>query len=277
MLSKKMMMIVGVIILIVLNIILLTVTSKRHVAPGGTERVAVSLVAPFQTVVSRSLRFVRDIWRHYFFIVSVAKENERLRKELSFSVEKNNQCREIELSNLRLLNFLNFRKTFDRNVLSAEVIGKDPSPWFKTIIIDKGTVDGVEKGFPVVLPEGIVGQVINVSNNYSKVLLIVDWNSAVDGLVQRTRARGIIKGCAPNQCFFKYALRKHDIQTGDIIVSSGLDQVYPKGLRLGHVSEIVKNSSGIFQDVSVTPFVDFEKLEEVMVVMNPPAKDLVVE
>lgn len=277
MLSKRMMMIVGVIILIVLNIILLTVTSKRHVAPGGAEGVAVSLVAPFQTVVSQSLRFARDIWRHYFFIVSVAKENERLRKELSLAVEKNNQCREIEFANLRLLDFLNFQKTFDRNVLAAEVIGKDPSPWFKTIIIDKGTADGIEKGFPVVLPEGIVGQVINVSSNYSKVLLIVDWNSAVDGLVQRTRARGIIKGSATNQCIFKYALRKHDIQRGDIIVSSGLDQVYPKGLRLGYVSEIVKKSSGVFQEVSVTPFVDFGKLEEVMVVMNPPAKDLVVE
>jgi rod shape-determining protein MreC len=262
--------------LIIVNVILLAVANRRH-APEGVESVSISLVAPFQTVVSKTSRFLRDIWRHYFFIVSVAEENDRLKKELSAALEKSNRCYEIELANRRLFNFLNFKKDFNREVLAAEVIGRDPSPWFKTVIINKGRRAGIEKGFPVILPEGLVGQVIRVSGKYAKVLLIIDWNSAVDGLVQRTRTRGIIKGKAMNQCLFKYALRKKDIQLGDIIISSGLDGIFPKGLRLGYVSNIVKESSGIFQEVSVTTFVDFESIEEVMVVMNPPVKDFPLE
>ncbi len=270
MISRKMMLVFGLIILIVINVILLTVTNKHQSAPKGVESVSVSLVAPFQSVVSKTFRFLRDIWRHYFFVVSVAEENERLKRELSAALEQNNRCYEIELVNRRLFNFLNFKKDFSREVLAAEVIGKDPSPWFKTVIINKGHEAGIKKGFPVILPEGLVGHVVRVSGEYAKVLLIIDWNSAVDGLVQRTRARGIIKGRAMNECLLKYALRKKDIQLGDIIVSSGLDGIFPKGLRLGYVSDIVKESSGIFQEVRVTPFVDFEKIEEVMIVMNLP-------
>lgn len=267
----------GLIVLIGINVIFLAVTNKHQAALEGTEGVAISLVAPFQTVVSKTSRFLRDIWRHYFFTVSVAEENERLKKELSVALERNNRCYEIELASRRLFNFLNFQKDFDREVLTAEVIGRDPSPWYKTVIINKGRAAGVEKGFPVILPEGLVGQVIRVSGNYAKVLLIIDWNSAVDGLAQRTRARGIVNGKSMNQCLLKYALRKEDIRIGDIIVSSGLDGVFPKGLRLGYVSDIIKGNSGIFQEVTVTPFVDFEKIEEVMIVMTPSMKDPLAE
>jgi rod shape-determining protein MreC len=268
MISRKMMMTFVVIVLIIVNVILLTVTNRRH-RPEGVESLSISLVAPFQTVVSKTICFLRDTWRHYFFIVSVAEENDRLRKELSIALEKSNRCYEIELANRRLFN----KKDFNREVLAAEVIGRDSSPWFKTVIINKGRRDGIEKGFPVILPEGLVGQVIRVSGKYAKVLLLIDWNSAVDGLVQRTRARGIIKGKAMNQCLFKYALRKKDIQLGDIVISSGLDGIFPKGLRLGYVSNIVREKSGVFQEVSVTTFINFESIEEVMVVMNSPAND----
>ena len=158
-------------------------------------------------------------------------------------------------------------------ILSAELIGRDPSPWFKTIIIDKGKADGIEKGFAVVVPEGIVGQIVHVSYHYSKVLLIIDSNSAVDALVQKTRARGVVKGEPTGLCFFDYVLRKHEINVGDTVVSSGLDGVYPKGLRIGHVSEVVRRKSDIFQEITVIPFVDFETLEEVLIITNPPNED----
>jgi rod shape-determining protein MreC len=123
-----------------------------------------------------------------------------------------------------------------------------------------------------VVPKGIAGQVTEVSSHYSKVLLIIDPNSAVDALVQSDRARGIIKGDAAGRCLFKYVLRKNDIAVGDIVVSSGLDGVFPKGLAVGKVSSIFKPKAGIFQEVTVTPYVDFEKLEEVLVVLNPKRK-----
>lgn len=274
MFSKKIVMIVGVIVLITVNLIILSVTSRSYHTsrPGQT---AIFFITPFQKITTRSISFIRDVWSDYFCLVAVKQENDKLKKALGRAIEKNNQFNEIEIFNLRLRKLLNFRKNMAGQALVAEVIGKDPSPWFKTITIDKGKSDGVEKGLPVLMPEGIVGQVVYASLHSSKVLLLVDQISAIDALVQRTRARGIIKGDSTGQCFFMYALRKHDIRAGDTIVSSGLDTVFPKGLRIGKVSEVIKSNLGIFQEVIVTPYIDFEKLEEVLVVLNAkPISDM---
>lgn len=269
MFSKKMVVIVGVILLIAINIIVLSINKRHGDLPYGIGRIAIYIIAPFQNTVTHSIRFVKNVWSQYFFLISVAKENENLKKALSYAIGENEKRNEIEITNYRLRKLLNFKKTIDHQVLPAEIVGKDPSPWYQAILIDKGKSDGVEKGQPVVIPEGIAGQVTEVLNNYSKVLLIIDQNSAVDALVQRTRARGVIKGDSTDRYLFKYVLRKHDVRVGDTIVSSGLDGVFPKGLRIGYVSEVVKPSSGIFQDVTVAPFIDFEKLEEVLVLLNP--------
>ncbi len=162
---------------------------------------------------------------------------------------------------------MNFHKETDFKSFAAQVVARDPSGWFKSVIIDKGASDGVKRSMPVVVSEGIVGQVIEVSLYYSKVLLIIDQNSAVDVLCQRTRARGVLKGGAHNRCQLKYVLRKADIRVGDIVISSGLDGVYPKGLCLGRVSGLSKQNAGVFQNVQVDPFVDFDKLEEVLVLL----------
>jgi rod shape-determining protein MreC len=271
MFSWKLLRVVGIVFLIAVNIIFLAASSKAGYALRGPGGIAVSLVAPFQEIVTHSTRFAKEIWRHYFALVSVAKENERLRKALSLAIEKNNHCNELQLSNLRLRKLLSFQKNVSEEALAAEVIGKDPSAWFKTIIVDKGRSDGVKMGLPVVVPEGIVGQIVDVTNHYSKVLLVIDANSAVDAMVQRSRSRGVIKGDSTGRLSFEYVLRKHDIQVGDSVVSSGLDGVFPKGLRLGEVAEVAKGNAGIFQRVAVLPFVDFEKIEELFIILNPPA------
>ena len=276
MFSKKMVLIVGGIVLITVNVILLSITSKsRSTLSAG--RVGLSFVAPFQEIVSRSVRFARGVWKHYFLLVSVAQENEILKKMLNESIGNNNQWHEIELANTRLRNLLNFQKTPNNQVLAAEVIGKDPSGWFKTVIIDKGKAEGLQKGLPVVLPQGVVGQVIEVSSHYSKVMLIIDRNSAVDALVQRSRARGIIKGSSADQCRFEFVLRKHDVQIGDTVIASGLDGVYPKGLLIGRVSDLGGRKSDIFYDIAVAPFVDYETLEEVLVILGPEIKVMTSE
>jgi rod shape-determining protein MreC len=120
------------------------------------------------------------------------------------------------------------------------------------------------------VPEGVAGQVTDTSAQYAKVMLIIDRNSAVDAFVQRTRARGIIKGESTSSCVFQYALRKDEVRVGDKIVASGLDGVFPKGMPIGEVSGVVRRAAGIFQEVTVTPHVDFEKLEEVLVILIPP-------
>ena len=276
MFSKKMVLIVGGVVLITVNVILLSVTSKSQ-STSGFGRVGLSFVAPFQELVTRSVRFAREIWGRYFFLVAVSQENEELRKSLNDAIEKNNQWNELKLANSRLRDLLSFQESLQNRVVAAEVIGKDPSVWFKTVIIDKGKADGLQKGLPVVLPQGITGQVIEVSDRYSKVMLIIDRNSAVDALVQRSRARGIIKGASADQCRFEFVLRKNDVQIGDTVVASGFDGVYPKGLRIGHVSDLSERSADIFYEITVTPFVDFEKLEEVLVVLRPETETLASE
>jgi len=268
-------MIVGVIVLIGANIIILSASSRSYSSYYEPGRIAISLIAPFQEAVTRSIRFVRGIWNHYFFLVTAEKENARFREALSQAIEENNQLKELKLSNIRLRELLDFQKTIIKRVIAAEVIGKDPSPWFKTIIVDKGKEDRVEKGMAVVIPDGVVGQVIDASSHYSKVLLIIAQNSSADALVQRTRARGIIQGETAGRCTFKYVLRKHDVQVGDRVISSGLDEVFPKGLAIGQVLSVTKPDAGIFQDVTVTPYVDFEKLEEVLVVLSPLKQTIV--
>lgn len=269
MFSKKTMVIVGIIFLIAVNITVITIFSRHRYASPHPGKISLLLVSPFQDAVTTTLRFVRDVWSQYFYLVSAAKENDDLKRRLSLEIQKNKHSAEVELSNERLRKLLNFQRTVTDRVLAAEVIGKDPSPWSQTVIIDKGGRDGVVKGLPVVLPEGIAGQVIEVSTRHSKVLLIIDPNSAVDALVQRTRSRGLIKGSSGGRCLFQYVLRKHDIRVGDIVVSSGLDGVYPKGIQIGKVTGVVRRNAGIFQEVAVIPNVDFEKLEEVLIILNP--------
>jgi rod shape-determining protein MreC len=132
-------------------------------------------------------------------------------------------------------------------------------------MIDKGSTHGLEKTAPVIVSEGIVGQIVTVASHFSRVLLITDRNSAVDALVQNTRARGMVKGGNDNTCVFVYALRKDDIQPGETIVSSGLDQIFPKGLKIGRILDVKKEHSQLFQDIVIQTSVDFDTLEEVLV------------
>lgn len=270
-------MIVGAIVLIVVNVIVLSVNSKRSVPSTGIGKLALFVVSPFQEFVSDSIRSVKDVWKHYFFLVSVSEENARLVHALKQAEERNNSLKELELSHERLRKLFGFKETLQKRVVAAEVVGRDPSPWFKTIIINKGSRDGVERGMPVVIPEGIAGLVTDVSHTYAKILLVVDQNSAVDALIQRNRARGIIKGEPSGGLMLHYVQRKYDVHEGDVVVSSGLDGVFPKGIRIGYVHAVDKPDSGIFQQLAVAPYADFEKLEEVLVVLDPPKKPQIRE
>jgi rod shape-determining protein MreC len=273
MFSKKMMVIAGVFGVVVVNIIVLFI-SARYVSPSSaTRHMGMGVVSPLQKAVTISILSLRSIWAHYFFLVSTEKENDSLKKKLAKTIYDVNQCKETDLSNDRLRKLLDFKNAGRLNSIAAEVIGKDPSQWYKTLIIDKGLSEGISKGLPVIVPEGVVGQVIDVSDHYAKVLLIIDSNSAVDALVQQTRAHGIIKGDSEGRCLLNYVSRKEIVNIGDAVVSSGLDGVFAKGLLIGKVTDIIRNKSGIFQDIEVSPFVDFDKIEEVLVVLSSPAQN----
>jgi len=155
MFSKRTMMIVGLLVVIAVNIIILSVSSRTREPAYGLGRLAIYFVSPFQKAVTHTVQFVEGVWEHYFFLVSVSRENEQLRSQLDVALESGHRCTEVDLTNQRLKGLLNFQKSISRQVLPAAVIGKDPSSWFKTIIIDKGLRDGVIKGLSVVVPAGI--------------------------------------------------------------------------------------------------------------------------
>lgn len=272
MFSKQMAMIVGIIVLITLSIMMLSLSSRRPYPAHGPGRFAIALVAPFQKVISHTSRFFRDIWGHYFFLVSVADENDRLREKAQQASALQHQHEELMQANERLRKLLALGQALQRPAVAAQVVGKDPSPWFQTVLVDKGSKDGVDIGYPVINPEGVVGLVVEAGGHSAKVMLITDPNSAVDAIVQKSRARGIIKGGTSGYCVLNYVLRKHDVHVGDTVVSSGMDGVFPKGMPIGKVFDIVKKESGIFQDVTIAPYVDFERLEEVLIVppIEPP-------
>jgi rod shape-determining protein MreC len=154
-------------------------------------------------------------------------------------------------------------------MIGAEVIGQDPSSWFKSVTIDKGERDGVKKGMAVISPAGVIGQVLKTAPHYTTVLLITDYNSAVDSIVQRTRAKAIVEGKGENRCQLKYLLRTEEVAVGDVVVTSGLAGNFPKGLMVGEIKKVDKKGHGVFQYAELAPSVDLAKLEEVFVIMEP--------
>jgi rod shape-determining protein MreC len=229
----------------------------------------IAFAAPFQDLASRAVKGVRETWGNYFSLVSVAEENQRLKQLLGKAAEDSILQRELDLENNRLRDLLVFQRSLPNPAIAAQIIAKDPSAWFNTVIIDKGAADGLRKGLPAVTSRGIAGQVVEVSAHQSKLMLIIDRNSAVDALVQRTRSRGIVKGAARDECYLDYVMHEDDMRVGDGVVSSGFDGVYPKGLLIGSVSAINFQGADFFKEVRVTPSVDFDTLEEVLVILKP--------
>jgi rod shape-determining protein MreC len=274
MFSKKMMMIVGLIALVTISILTLSLSSREPYPAYGPGRIAISVVAPFQKIIVGTTRFLCGIWEHYFFLVSVVEDNEILHEQLRRARALNHQNQETLLANQRLRRLLLLQKEIPQPMIAAQVVGKDPSPWFQSIVVDKGRSHGVEKGQPVINPEGVVGLVIDATRHFAKVMLITDPNSSLDAVIQTNRARGIVKGGTSGHCVLNYILRKHHVVEGQVVVSSGMDGVFPKGLPIGAVTNIIKEEAGMFQDVTVDPYVDFERLEEVMIVPLAKTDDM---
>jgi rod shape-determining protein MreC len=226
------------------------------------------IVSPFQRAYFATVRAVRDLAQNYIFLVHVREENEELRRQVVELERKNAELVEMAIANERLRRFLNFKENIPKPTLPAELIGQDASSWFRTITINKGNIDGVQKGMVVVSAAGLVGHIINTSRDVSKVLLITDYNSSVDAICQESRARGIVQGKGGDLCDLNYVSRREDVTLGNRVITSGLGGRFPKGLLIGTVTKVEKKSYGVFQQVELTPAVDFRKLEEVFVVLG---------
>jgi len=238
-------------------------------APYRIDPVGVLLLEamyPLQLAASVVEQAAGRFWHRYIALWALRQENEELRLRLEALQKSAQQATELDFANQRLGQLLALREELGGNAVAARIVGRSSVAWIKTVVLNKGTNHGLTKGMAVIVPEGVLGQVVSVSAHTARVLLVSDLNSAVDILVQRTRVRGIATGLADGGCTLKYIERKEDIQIGDTLITSGLDGIFPKGQLLGTVIRVGAQGGHLFQEVEVKLSADLTKVEEVLVV-----------
>jgi len=255
------------IILVLATVVLYSYNLRQKTATTFFERAVLTFSAPFQSSIDSVVDSITGVWSDYLWLVDTGQQNQRLKRENLDLRAELQQTQEILQQNVRLRKLLAFVDELDRPALPAQVIGEDASNWARTILIDKGTRAGLRNGLPVVSAQGVVGRIIKVAPDSARILLITDASSAVAALIQRTRTRGVVRGRGDNLSI-EYALRDADLQIGDLLVTSGMGGVFPKGLPLGLIEFVEKDQFGLFQQVRAVPTVDFSHLEEVMVIVG---------
>lgn len=244
-------------------------TFKTRTAPQTSlfERLALSLLMPLQQTIGHLAQQLRGVWQGYIYLTAVRQDNVRLQRQSEVLQGQLTYYQEAYLQQQRLRDLLGLRTLVFPHAVAAEVIGIDPNPWSEVVTINKGSQHQLRKDLAVATHQGLVGRTIELAPYYATVLLVTDRRSAVDALIQRTRARGIVVGKSRRLCELRYVDLHTDIQVGDTVVASGLGEVYPKGLLLGTVMAIHQQPQGLFHEVEVQPAVDLAKLEEVLVLV----------
>lgn len=205
----------------------------------------------------------------YLNLIDIKKNNRLLSKEIGELRAKLGELTELKMENERLNKLLGFQQKAPMKLLAARVTGLDLSPGeHSTILVNRGASDGLKRGMAVITLEGVVGSIFAVEKNSARILVLTDRYAVIDGIVQRSRARGIVEGKALDRCRLKYLHRSDDVKEGDVIVTSGLDNIFPKGFPIGTVVHVEKKNFGIDQKVDLQPVVDPSRLEEVFVVTH---------
>jgi rod shape-determining protein MreC len=250
--------------------------------PELQNRPAYFMMRPFVYLIStlqKGLMVITQgaggIWSDYVALVGVREENRKLREELYQLQNENIQRHEATAALERIEAFLEFKEQNPYPMIAARVIGRDPTNWYRTMMIDKGDKDGVRMDMGVIVPGGVVGRVMKTAPGFSQIQLMTDRNSAIAGLVQRTRDEGIIEGMEKGLARIKYLPALSESQEGDLIITSGLAGSFPKGLLVGRIQKMKSQERALFQEAEVAPMVDFSRLEEVLVIT--PAQDIILE
>jgi len=256
------------------------VSDRRTLAEGGRnlpwwQGVLFDLAAPLQDLIASPVDEARGLWASYVDLLGVREENERMRRRVADLEEENLQYREALVASGHLQQIAAMRDDFEIPMLPSEVVGLDVVPWFRSVLVDRGGVHGVQAGNPVITAEGVVGLVTATSSRAAKTMLLLDRQSAIDGIVQRSRARGMVRGRGTDELEFEFVVRGGDVRAGDVVITSGLGGVYPKGLRIGEVVEVADPGGRLLQTASLRPAVDFGRLEQVFVMLRRgPTMDL---
>lgn len=211
---------------------------------------------------------VRGTTSMYLDLIDVKVRNRLLEEEIAKLRAELGSVTELKLENQRLNQLLGFKQASPLSLIAAKIVGKDLMPDHYTLTIDRGTDHGVQKNMAVITTGGVVGYIFRAESQNSQILLMTDRYAAIDAIVQRSRARGIIEGLNRETARLSHLKRSDDVQVGDLIVTSGLFRIFPKGFPVGVVTDVERSQYGLSQKVDVKPAVDLANLEEVFVITN---------
>ena len=243
------------------------VTSKRGIPL--LEELIFGGMAEVQRVATGGIGEVRGVWQNYVNLRQIGQENDALKQRVSQLEVALQRERALAGQTRVLQELLDLKKETALATTPATVIASGASPDFRTMTLDKGSSQGLAADMAVIAPAGIVGRVILPTPRAAKVQLIIDRNAAAAGLVERTRAQGVVVGTGSDRMRFEYVPGTADLKTGDRVVTSGIDGIYPKGFVIGQI-ESIERSAGEFSNVLIRPAVNLSALEAVLVVTTPP-------
>jgi len=251
------------------QIILISAQVNTQRGVSLLEAVAFGVFSEVQRTIAGGVAAVRGAWTGYVALRGVVRENEALRRRLAQAEVELQQQRALADRSRGLARLLELREQAELTTVAAAIVGAGATPDFQTVTIDKGTADGVKRDMAVIAPAGVVGRVVTTGARAAKVQLLIDRNAAAGAIVERSRAQGVVVGAGDDRLHMEqYVSESADIAVGDVVMSSGIDGIYPKGFLIGRV-ESVQKSGTAYKRILVKPAVDFRSLEEVLVVIAP--------
>ncbi len=248
-------------------------TTRERERLSALEQLFQDVTAPAMRVVSAVAQQLEGQLEWWQQVRTLSDENALLRLKAGQADSLRHALVELQDEKARLRALLGFAETVEYDYVPAEVVGRNPDNWFSNIIINRGLIHGVSKDDAVVTSQGLVGRVSGVSRHSATVMLALDPDSAIGAVVQRSRDAGVVMGSPGDwrRLHLRMFFRDADITQGDIIVTSGLSHVYPKGLIVGIVDSVGSESGGLVTVAKVRPAVDFDRLEEVLVLKTAGA------
>jgi len=264
-------------LLLATPIFFLRANMKRPDNLSGLDRAVLRVSAPLEVAASSLAQGLSDLWGGYVYLVGVKEENERLSYDNARLRQQVHRLEHFEAENRQLQRLLQLRESVAATTLSARVIGKDFSEFFRVtrVVLDRDSRD-VRPHMPVISPDGVVGSVLRVTSHSLDVQLAVDAAFGVDVVDDRTQARGFVRGTGDSSkytCKVEHVDSRDDVEIGDLLVTSGKGKWFPKGLPVARVTRVTRREPGRDQEIEATPTVDFSRLESVLILVGPPSDD----
>jgi rod shape-determining protein MreC len=215
--------------------------------------------------ISYIKKSISQIFKTYVLITGKERENKILLERIRKLEEEKNQYRESVLENERLRKILELKSKKPEYITTAGIFARDQADWFRSLWINKGENEGIEKDMIAITPLGIIGRIQRILGNRANVILVTNINSSVAVRIQSTRAEGILVGRGDDKCYLKYIPQDVKVAVGDAIITSGLDGIYPKGLLAGHVTQVTREQGEMFSVIEVATAQDLNALDEAVI------------